>query len=532
MTFRNLLYERLHARDKVEGSFHDIIVTNNRLLQQTIELEKRFKLNSTNASSSVVGNSEQLLELDRRIRELNEERAEMYKTQSENAQRLVTMNEQLRLKEEKENKQTEEIKHLLEKVTKLSDLVELQVQQLHEKNNTIQILQDELAALQLEMYTTEEKNKKLTAENQQLVERWINKMNEEAEKMNEATQFYETVLEQARGAADRQKVLKQSRKKSSSSNNLERSYQYSSIILPKKASKKINIHDAELHCISASSTDSIFATGGADKKIKLINAKTGHVIQTLSGSLQTITSISFNSTDEMILGSCTDNATRIWSLSTHRLKHTLTGHIGKVYSAKFTSDSNKVVSGSHDRTVKIWDLQKGYNIRTIFTFSSCNDICLMDPDGQTVISGHLDNNIRLWDARTGVGIKELTGIHNGQITSVSMSYNNNYLLTNSRDNTLKIIDIRMYETVKSFHADTYRNGLNWSRSTFSPDGNYVTAGSADGCLHIWNSRTGKLEKSIKEHSSAICGVSWSPDGDHLYSAEKNKMVCIWDTSAS
>lgn len=45
----------------------------------------------------------------------------------------------------------------------------------------------------------------------------------------------------------------------------------------------------------------------------------------------------------------------------------------------------------------------------------------MDADGQTLISGHLDNNIRLWDARTGVGIKELTGVHNGQITSVSMS---------------------------------------------------------------------------------------------------------------
>jgi autophagy-related protein 16 len=45
----------------------------------------------------------------------------------------------------------------------------------------------------------------------------------------------------------------------------------------------------------------------------------------------------------------------------------------------------------------------------------------MDPDGQTLISGHLDNNIRLWDARTGVGIKELTGIHTGQITSVCMS---------------------------------------------------------------------------------------------------------------
>lgn len=105
----------------------------------------------------------------------------------------------------------------------------------------------------------------------------------------------------------------------------------------------------------------MFATGGADKKIKLFDARTGHIIQSLSGALQTVTSVSFNSTDEMILGSGTDNATRIWSLSTHRLRviltnnlflvstyiifqHTLTGHIGKVYSAKFTVDSNRVVS--------------------------------------------------------------------------------------------------------------------------------------------------------------------------------------------
>jgi autophagy-related protein 16 len=49
-----------------------------------------------------------VVELDRRIRELNEERVEMYKTQSENAQRLVNLNEQLRTREEKDKKQTEE----------------------------------------------------------------------------------------------------------------------------------------------------------------------------------------------------------------------------------------------------------------------------------------------------------------------------------------------------------------------------------------------------------------------------------------
>jgi len=39
----------------------------------------------------------------------------------------------------------------------------------------------------------------------------------------------------------------------------------------------------------------------------------------------------------------------------------------------------------------------------------------------TLASGHLDNNLRFWDVRSGKDIKEMTGIHLGQITSVSVS---------------------------------------------------------------------------------------------------------------
>lgn len=38
--------------------------------------------------------------------------------------------------------------------------------------------------------------------------------------------------------------------------------------------------------------------------------------------------------------------------------------------------------------------------------------------------------------------------------------------------------------------------LVWSHS---PDGNYVTAGSADGALYIWNVLTGKLERTLAKH---------------------------------
>jgi len=230
-----------------------------------------------------------------------------------------------------------------------------------------------------------------------------------------------------------------------------------------------------------------------------------------------------------VLGASNDNATRLWNLQTGRLRHTLTGHVGKVYAARFNGDSTKVISGSHDRTIKVWDLQKGYCIRTMFSYSSCNDVCLVDEDGSTLASGHLDNNLRLWDVRTGNGIKELTGIHLGQITSLSISPDGSKILTNSRDNTLKLTDLRMYEVSNTFQSDGYKNGANWSRACFSPDGSYVTAGSSDGTLFFWNAVTSHMEKSIKEHMGTICAVSWSPNGSQIFSADKDRVVCIWSS---
>ena len=60
--------------------------------------------------------------------------------------------------------------------------------------------------------------------------------------------------------------------------------------------------------------------------------------------------------------------------------------------------------------------------------------------------------------------------------------------------------------------------MNWSKSAFrfvlklfsfflsvilmsfySPDGVYITTGSMDGAIFIWNAETAQLERSIKEH---------------------------------
>ncbi|KAI7879026.1 WD40 repeat-like protein [Lichtheimia hyalospora FSU 10163] len=546
MSYRDVILDQLVARNSRELVFHEMVVANQKLLNRLVELQKNntrleAKVKRVQGQNDTLSRAaeyaqaqgspeaqQKTQELERRIHELNNERAELYKTQGSNAQRLVEMNDKLRIAEEKEKQNTTEIKRLTSTVKQLSAKCELQIEQLREKDVTIQIIHDELQALQLEIKTTDEKNTKLKSENAQLLQRWLDKMNQEAEKMNEATEFYETFLEQARNAG--KTVRKSGGKWIMQPSTSSSTAPSATVIVPTKAFKKLKTDDAEVYCVRASTTGSMFAAGGAGKKIRIFDGKTGNPIVSLSGSLGAVTSIAFSATDELVLGASTDRSTRIWDLKTNRSRLTLTGHVGDVSSAEFTADTKRVVTGSYDRTVKLWDLQRGYCARTIFNFSSCNDLALVDAEGQTLVTGNLDSKLRVWDTRSGSCIKELSDIHKGQITSVSVSPDGSSLLTNSRDDTLKILDLRMYNVVATLRASTFHNGVNWSRSCYSPDGCYVAAGSENGILHVWNTKTQALEKAVQEHSGIICGVSWNPSGECLYTADKKKTICMWDTA--
>ncbi len=62
---------------------------------------------------------------------------------------------------------------------------------------------------------------------------------------------------------------------------------------------------------------------------------------------------------------------------------------------------------------------------------------------------------------------------------------------------------------------------------FSPDGNRLITGGADGMVNIWQVRDGKLLFSLKGHTKAVNSVAFSRDGKTAASGSDDTTAILW-----
>ncbi|XP_058161894.1 protein Atg16l2 isoform X2 [Dasypus novemcinctus] len=295
--------------------------------------------------------------------------------------------------------------------------------------------------------------------------------------------------------------------------------------LPTRAQDVLDAHLSEVNAVRFAPSSSLLATGGADRAIHLWNAVGGRLkaSQTLEGAGGSITSLDFDPSGSQVLAATYNKAAQLWRVGEAQSKETLSGHTDKVTAAKFKLTRHQAVTGSRDRTVKEWDLGRAYCSRTINVLSYCNDVVCGD---HIIISGHNDQKIRFWDSR-GPRCTQVIPVQ-GRVTSLNLSHDQLHLLSCSRDDTLKVIDLRVSNIRQVFRADGFKCGSDWTKAVFSPDRSYALAGSWDGALYIWDVDTGKLESSVQgPHCAAVNAVAWCPSGSHVVSVDQGRKAVLW-----
>ncbi|KAL6471919.1 hypothetical protein MHYP_G00205690 [Metynnis hypsauchen] len=590
-TWKRHVAEQLKQRDRVQRqAFEEIIHQYNRLLEKSdlqavlserLQTEKYELQNRHDVSPGAESIQQEMAQI--RIRH-QEELTELHKKRGELAQSVIELNNQIQQKDKEIQSNEAKMLEYQQQIAQLEGECRDLRTSLADLERANQTLRDEYDALQITFSALEEKLRKTTEDNQELVTRWMAEKAQEANRLNA-----ENEKDCRRRQAKLQKELADAAKEplpiepdddievlsedsgkapgemspsrmpsrtpskrvsqtppagllDSISNIFGRRRSLNShgtspesadaptgvcaeVRVPSTALHVFDAHDGEVNAVRFSPGSRLLATGGMDRRVKLWEVVAGRCEPkgALTGSNAGITSIEFDSAGSYLLAASNDFASRIWTVDDYRLRHTLTGHSGKVLSARFLLDNARIVSGSYDRTLKLWDLRSKVCMKTVFAGSSCNDIVCTE---QCVMSGHFDKKVRFWDIRSESIVCELELL--GRVTSLDLNHDRTELLTCSRDDLVKIIDLRSNAVRQTFSAQGFKCGSDFTRVTFSPDGSYVAAGSADGVLYVWNVLTGKLDKTLdKGHSSAINSVSWSPSGTYVVSVEKGSKAVLW-----
>ncbi|XP_023365905.1 autophagy-related protein 16-2 isoform X2 [Otolemur garnettii] len=317
--------------------------------------------------------------------------------------------------------------------------------------------------------------------------------------------------------------------------------------LPTRAQDVLDAHLSEVNAVCFGPSGSLLATGGADCLIHLWNVVGGRLKanQTLEGAGGSITSVDFDPSGSQVLAATYNRAAHLWKVGEIQSKETLSGHKDKVTAAKFKLTRHHAVTGSRDRTVKEWDLGRAYcealplpSLPTILEPPArAPGLSTSFPTVMTWYVGTTSSLVATMTRRSGSGIAgdRLRGPHciqvipvQGRVTSLSLSHDQLHLLSCSRDDTLKVIDLRVSNIRQVFRADGFRCGSDWTKAVFSPDRSYALAGSWDGALYIWDVDTGKLESSLwGPHCAAINAVAWCCSGSCVVSVDQGRKVVLW-----
>mmetsp|Transcript_108269 Transcript_108269/g.345776 ORF Transcript_108269/g.345776 Transcript_108269/m.345776 type:complete len:496 (-) Transcript_108269:85-1572(-) len=302
------------------------------------------------------------------------------------------------------------------------------------------------------------------------------------------------------------------------------------LVQPLKRRVFNKIHDAELTCIAAASSQvaplprSLIAIGTADGFVKLVNGETGRAHAQIKVSLEQprLVAVDLAPGTGMLLAASSDHALRLLDLRAQKLLHTLRGHTDRLSACGFLKGNTHAFTASFDGTVKIWDLEKGQTHRSI---RSAKPVCCaaLHQSSGIIVAGHQDGTVAVWDPRSSDAFSVPVPVHQGRgLVGLCMAPDGQSILSQADDGVVCVTSLDAMRTTLTLRG---AGPVAWpSQPVFSQDGAFVLARGVDS-IHCWDATTGELVCS-HDKQAPLC-VCW--ELPQAVSAHSNGHAALWGT---
>jgi WD40 repeat protein len=306
-------------------------------------------------------------------------------------------------------------------------------------------------------------------------------------------------------------------------------------------------HTGKVYAVEFSPDGRTLASGGRDGLVKIWDAASGKLLQTLLVVAKTsdtygVTNLAYSPDGQSLAAATQDGSIRVYDTASWQLRQIISAGGKVVWGLAYSPDGSLLASGSADRTVRLWNSATGAALAT-FGLENCASVqecgsghsdvvysLAFSPDGKLLASGGEDAVIRVWDVNAQKLAFKLGGAnaHTAGIYALAFSPDGARLASASADRLIKIWDVAARDWVMNItgHAD-WVYGL-----AYSPDGKSLLSCSSDRTIRIWDTTYGRLQTTLTGHSDQVFDISISPDGRSLASASQDQSVRIWNISSS
>ncbi len=158
------------------------------------------------------------------------------------------------------------------------------------------------------------------------------------------------------------------------------------------------------------------------------------------------------------------------------------------------------------------------------------------PSGNFLVSGSKDNTVKLWDLNSYRVIRSLEG-HSSAISQVLYSPSGTLVASVSVDGNIIIWDLTNKGNVLTqfqvqFHDQSQKRTVPQNEGytiAFHPSENTLASAGKDGSIRIWDVENVQLIDELQTQQE-IHVIAYSPDGTYLASGGADNIVRFWDAS--
>ncbi|MEE6500507.1 hypothetical protein FKM82_003811 [Ascaphus truei] len=190
-----------------------------------------------------------------------------------------------------------------------------------------------------------------------------------------------------------------------------------------------------------------------DNAVCIIDSATAVTVACINDHhMSTVTRCCFDPDNQRVCSVSMDRTIKLWDMAAQSTTVTITqGHANVISDCCFSLNGRLLCTASWDKSLKLWDINTGeFRRRGPDSLHKVHkgsvSACAFSTDASVLVSGGYDKAIVLWDVDATCKKLILKG-HEDWVLDVALSSNKKWLISSSKDSTLRLWNIENCEQI-------------------------------------------------------------------------------------